>query len=451
MKAKTGLFTFYSLLFVSTIFFSSPQTILAQQQTTIPFDTLNWEKVSCNNWNMDADSIAVFGTDYRAPGIIESKDFFDFSQSEVYIKWKVNAAGKFMAATLYAGGYALGNLVTTDHTCCDSKLIQENQWYYTQVKFHADTSYTAIRSTGDFYDNGGTFFDSLRQKVTPKRWELGIKNGKIKAMLHDNYGGDKCSFTLGSVLLKNAVKISEPSIIATKSYNFEDGKIPPEMFHDTNSTWNIADTGFQSHKSIFLEQTPGHSSWIEMNVTGAAKVSFDARFVSGYSWNPVMSASFAIDTLNMITLDRSNKGCWRHFEWMIPDPFAHHNLRWYSNYPGKYAQDNSKLWIDNITVYYTVATGVHTVKDNTIQSVRIFPMPVTKSTTIEYHLNKPAFVQVEVFDITGRKIQALESENKPAGTYRLKWKPLPGMVSGPYFCRISTEKGFVMKKVVIEK
>ncbi len=78
-------------------------------------------------------------------------------------------------------------------------------------------------------------------------------------------------------------------------------------------------------------------------------------------------------------------------------------------------------------------------------------MPVTKSTTIEYHLNKPAFVQVEIFDIAGRKIQALESENKPAGTYRLKWKPLPGMVSGPYFCRISTEKGFVMKKLVIEK
>ena len=436
------------LVFASLAF---PGGIVAQNQDNIPFDTLHWEKVSCSKWSMDADSISVFGTDYRAPGIIESKDFFDLSQSEIYIKWKVNAAGKFMAATLFAGGYGLGNLVTTDHTCCNSKLIQENQWYYTQVKFHADSSFTAIRSTGDFYDNGGSLFDSLRKKIAPKRWELGIKNGKIKAMIHDNYGGDECSITLESVILKNAVKIAQPSIIATKSYSFEDGKIPPEMFHDTNSTWIIADTGFQSHKSIFLEQTPGHSSWLEMNVTGAAKVSFDVRFVSGYSWNTVMVSSFALDTLNMVDFDRSNKGCWHHFEWLIPDPMAHHNLRWYSNYPGQYPQDNSKLWIDNITVYYTVATGVHTTKDNTIQSVRIFPMPVTTSTSIEYHLNKPAFVQVEIFDIAGRKIQALESENKPAGTYHLKWHPLPGMVSGTYFCRISTEKGFVMKKLVVER
>ena len=442
---------FHFVIFLVFAILAFPGGISAQNQDNIPFDTLHWEKVSCSHWNMDADSITVFGTDYRAPGIIESKDFFDLSQSEIYIKWKVNADGKFMAATLIAGGYALGKLLTTDHTCCNSKLIQENQWYYTQVKFHTDSSFTAIRSTGDFYDKGGTLFDSLRQKVTPKRWELSIKNGKIEAMIHDNYGGDKCSITLETVILKNAVKISEPSIIATKSYSFEDGKIPPKMFHDTNSTWIIADTGFQSHKSIFIEQTPGHSSWLEMNVTGAAKVSFDVRFESGYSWNTVMTSSFALDTLNMVTFDRSNKGCWHHFEWLIPDPFAFHNLRWYSNYPGQYPQDNSKLWIDNITVYYTVATGVNTPEDVNIQSVRIFPSPVIENTTIEYNLTRPAFVRVEIVDITGRRIQVLNSKNETAGTHRLKWHPLPGIVSGTYFCRIRTEKGFVMKKLVIGK
>jgi len=447
MKVKTELFKFYSLLFVSTIFFFSPQTILAQQQATIPFDTLNWEKVSCSNWNMNTDSITVFGTDYRAPGIIESKDFFDLSQSEIYIKWKVNADGKFMAATLYAGGYALGKLVTTDHTCCNSKLIHENQWYYTQVKFHPDTTFTAIRSTGDFYDNGGKLFDSLRQKVTPKRWELGVKNGKIKAMLHDNYGGDKCSFTLGSVMLKNAIKISEPSIVDTKSYSFEDGEIPPEMSHDTNSTWIIADTGFQSHKSIFIEQTPGHSSWLEMNVSGAAKVSFDVRFVSGYSWNTVMTSSFAIDTLNMVTFDRSNKGCWHHFEWLIPHPFKSHNLRWYSNYPGQYAQDNSKLWIDNITVYYTVATGVNTPKDVNIRSVRIFPSPVTENTTIQYSLPASSFVRVEIYNGNGQRIKLLENGNFVAGTYQFHWNAA-GLSPGIYFCKITTDKGCVIKKLI---
>lgn len=140
-----------------------------------------------------------------------------------------------------------------------------------------------------------------------------MKDGEIKAMIHDNYGRARCSVTLGYVMLKNAVKLSASNISDTKTFDFEDGKISAEIKQDTNSNWTIADTGFQSNKSIFLEQIPGKSSWFEINVSHATKVSFDARFVSGYSWNAIMSASFAMDTLNMVTFDRSNKGCWHHF------------------------------------------------------------------------------------------------------------------------------------------
>lgn len=433
------------LVFFGVISF---QTVSAQE-ITIPFDSIHWERVSCSTWQL-SDSLAFYGVDYRAPGIVETRDFYDLSQAQVYIKWKVNAAGKFMAATLFAGGNMLGGLVTTDHTCCNSKLIQENQWYYTQVKFHGDTSFTAIRSTGNFYDQGGTLFDSLRKKITLKQWNLGVKNGKIKAMLHDNYGGDQCSFTLASVMLKNAVKNTESNPVEIKTFNFEDGKIPPQFISDSSSTWSIADTGFQSHKSIFLEQTPGHTAWLELNVTGAYRVSFDARFISGYSWNTVMSASFALDTLNMVTFDRSNKGCWIHYEWLIPEMLQNHNLRWYSSYPGTYPQGNSKLWIDNIKVYYAATTGIHTIKNNNIQSIKVFPIPVKNNATIEYYLTKPTFVRVEIFDITGKRIQILSNKNQASGTHRLIWYPYPGLVAGTYFCKISLENGFVLKKLLLE-
>ncbi len=448
MKTRTTFFRFISFLLLGVFWFFIPQTTFAQQQMVIPLDTLHWEKISCGSWQTSGDSLIVDGTDYRIAGVVETKDFFDLSNSEVYIKWKVNSAGQFMAATMIAGGYSLGKLATTSHSYSGSALINENQWYYTEVRFHSDTSFTTIRSTGDFYDNGGTLLDSLRQEVTPKRWELGVKNGKIKAMIHDNYGGDKCSLTLGYVMLKNAKKLSAAAVSDTKTFDFEDGKIPAEIKQDPNSIWTIADTGFQSNKSIFLEQFPGNSSWFEMNVTNASKVSFDVRYVSGYTWNAIMSAAFAMDTLNMVTFDQSNKGCWHHFEWLLPDTKAH-NLRWYSSYSGSYPQANSKLWVDNITVYYTGTTGISSPTDNDIVSVQSFPNPFLGNTTIEYKLSKPAFVCIEIYNLTGQRLKLLRSGNYNTGVYRIRWDA-SGLSSGTYFCRITTDKGTIMKKLVLE-
>ncbi len=383
-------------------------------------------------------------------GIVETRDFFDLSNSEVYIKWKVNSAGKFMAVTLSAGGYALGKLATTDHSYSGSTLINENEWYYTQVKFHPDTSYTAIRSTGDFYDKGGALLDSLRQKVTSKRWELGVKNGKIMAMLHDNYGGDQCSLTLGYVMLKNATKLTASSIIAVRTYTFEDGKIPSEIKSDTNSNWTVVDSGFQSGKSIFLEQTPGKSSYIEMNVALATKVSFDARFVSGYSWNAIMSASFAIDTLNMIILDRSNKGCWHHFEWLIPDAGVTHNLRWYSSYLGSYPQANSKLWIDNIAIYYTRPAGINSPKDNGVTSVKIFPNPFSRTTTIQYKLSEPSVISVKIYNIVGQLVRKWENRKTETGTHTINWDASK-LQPGNYFCKLTIGNKLIVKKLILVK
>lgn len=449
MKTKITFFRFVSFLLLGTIWYFIPQTGFAQQQTVIPLDTLHWEKISCGSWQTSGDSLIVAGTDYRIAGVVETKDFFDLSNSEVYIKWKVNSAGQFMAATLIAGGYSLGKLATTNHSYSGSLLINENQWYYTEVKFHPDTSFTAIRSTGDFYDNGGTLLDSLRQEVTPKRWALGVKNAKIMGMIHDNYGGDLCSLTLGYVLLKNATKLTPATISDSKTFDFEDGKIPAEIKQDTNSNWIIADTGFQSNKSIFLEQLPGNSSWFEMNVTHATKVSFDARYVSGYTWNAIMSAAFAMDTLNMVTFDRSNKGCWHHFEWLLPDTKTH-NLRWYSSYSGSYPQANSKLWVDNITVYYTGTTGISSPIDNDIVSVQSFPNPFWGNTTIEYKLSRPSFVRVEIYNLTGQRLKLLRSGNYTTGTHRIHWDA-SGLSGGTYFCRITTDKGIVMKKLILNR
>ncbi|WP_276498184.1 S8 family peptidase [Pontibacter litorisediminis] len=64
-----------------------------------------------------------------------------------------------------------------------------------------------------------------------------------------------------------------------------------------------------------------------------------------------------------------------------------------------------------------------------------YPNPFHGVTTINYGVEKDAFVTVEVFDVLGNKVQTLVAENKPAGNHSLKFdgSSLPG---GTYIYRV---------------
>jgi endo-1,4-beta-xylanase len=50
-----------------------------------------------------------------------------------------------------------------------------------------------------------------------------------------------------------------------------------------------------------------------------------------------------------------------------------------------------------------------------------YPNPFNPQTTIEYSLEKPGFVSLEIFDVTGKKIKTLVSENQSAAIHRVIW------------------------------
>ena len=85
-----------------------------------------------------------------------------------------------------------------------------------------------------------------------------------------------------------------------------------------------------------------------------------------------------------------------------------------------------------------------------------FPNPFNPSTTIEFTLPEPAKVKVEVFDILGRRVSTLISNQElNAGPQRLVWngKSDSGvqMVSGAYIYRISSDKYSVSNKMMLLK
>jgi hypothetical protein len=69
-----------------------------------------------------------------------------------------------------------------------------------------------------------------------------------------------------------------------------------------------------------------------------------------------------------------------------------------------------------------------------------YPNPFHRSTTIKYqipaHRVNGVDVQIEVYDVLGRRIAMLEEGRRYPGTFERTWTPTPALSSGMYFARI---------------
>jgi len=72
---------------------------------------------------------------------------------------------------------------------------------------------------------------------------------------------------------------------------------------------------------------------------------------------------------------------------------------------------------------------------NQIDVHQNYPNPFNQGTIIEFELERPANVTVEIFDILGRKVATVASLIGQAGLNHVKWNS-DGNASGVYFCRV---------------
>lgn len=84
-----------------------------------------------------------------------------------------------------------------------------------------------------------------------------------------------------------------------------------------------------------------------------------------------------------------------------------------------------------------------------------YPNPFNPSTTITYKLPTRGEVQVEVFNLNGQLVSAVDLGMREAGAHNVEWDgknqsgiPVP---SGVYFCQIRHEKAVAIKKMMLLK
>lgn len=79
-----------------------------------------------------------------------------------------------------------------------------------------------------------------------------------------------------------------------------------------------------------------------------------------------------------------------------------------------------------------------------------FPNPFNPTTVIGYQLPVNSFVRLAVFDVLGREVALLVSENKPAGTYEIKFDG-SNLASGVYLYKLEANEFDDVKRMLLVK
>lgn len=79
---------------------------------------------------------------------------------------------------------------------------------------------------------------------------------------------------------------------------------------------------------------------------------------------------------------------------------------------------------------------------------RIYPNPAEDKANIEFSLNKPSQVSLEIFDVKGRNVATLLDGKMEAGTYCMDWNAST-VNSGNYTCRLIAGHTIISQKILL--
>jgi len=155
----------------------------------------------------------------------------------------------------------------------------------------------------------------------------------------------------------------------------------------------------------------------------------------------------------------------------ISNPTAPVEAAWYDSYPSNNNNTYNGCWgvymfpsgkiiaSDRQTGLYVLKTtvplvGINDPVNNAPDKFELkqnYPNPFNPSTSIEFSLNKAAYVSLKVFDVLGRQVAVLADEYRLSGSHKVSYDA-GRLSSGVYYYTLSTNNGFSeTKKMVLSK
>ena len=113
-----------------------------------------------------------------------------------------------------------------------------------------------------------------------------------------------------------------------------------------------------------------------------------------------------------------------------------------------YGEGNYDVWLIKVAPYKGIAETDVISAQPSFKSIQ--SNPVNNTYQISYEIPVSSYVNLSVYNVSGRLIKTLFSGKKHAGTYRIDWDTR-GLPSSIYFLRLETEKQGITKRVIVVK
>ncbi|WP_142783483.1 T9SS type A sorting domain-containing protein [Changchengzhania lutea] len=114
---------------------------------------------------------------------------------------------------------------------------------------------------------------------------------------------------------------------------------------------------------------------------------------------------------------------------------------------------NGFYYLGAIEMITTV--GTFSTKENVLNSkISVSPNPIRNDTKIRFNLKNSAFLNVTIYDVTGRLVRTLKNEQAPAGDVSIDWNKSSDsnqeVSSGLYLLRIKADNTTHTSKLIVK-
>lgn len=214
-----------------------------------------------------------------------------------------------------------------------------------------------------------------------------------------------------------------------------------------NLTNSAGTSGWSSTMNVFTT-----SPFLTItNPNGGETIPTDTTYIIRWSDNvsdKINIELFHMDTLYS-TIGTSIVSGTNAYGWFVPDSLAG------TGYKIKVSSstDTSLQSISSSTFTINSTTGLNNISGNLPGSYSLmqnYPNPFNPTTTIEYSIPQRSMVTLKVYDLLGREVQTLVSEEKPVGIYRVNFNAST-LASGVYFYRINAGNFNMTRKLIVLK
>ncbi|MCX6122767.1 MAG: T9SS type A sorting domain-containing protein [Ignavibacteriales bacterium] len=287
-------------------------------------------------------------------------------------------------------------------------------------KYYATTSNKGIMVSSDF----GSTWNSLDQSLDTMRFWLSIfpaKNVIYSASVNWSSNGYFFNGDIYRISFNGLTKIEK--IASLGEY------INTMISVDDHTFYAACDTG-----GVYFSQDTG-KTWSNLGLGGAYSLYFDGS-------NIIAGTSRGCYTLpvNGNSLHKQSTSWNLMFSGAVRGIIA---LKDRSLYAGG---TSGRIFKGTL-----IPTNISSERDLMPQSYSLlqnYPNPFNPSTTISFNLPCKSFVSLKIFDLIGREVATVVSEELSAGRYAKQWIAT-GMPSGVYFYRLQTGSFTETKKLVL--